>query len=391
VARVLSFAFFIAAGLLIVSQIVATLLPQSVGPDPARGYTSHDLYESPWFIGLWVLLGLFILLEFVRSLARFIAPAEAESPPSVEELETLPGYLRVEASLPDPKLFAGVSTFAERVGDSSLAVRHHNMSRLAVPAVHLGLIGMLIGGFIGRAGWSETIEVFEKEIVPVPNTQLELRLDAFTVDYHEETRMPSLYRSDVTLFGGKDEVQTGVIEVNRPLHFEDLRFYQMDYGKSEEPRLMLVRVENGSGVPLEVPLSPNEPVTVEDAGLSLLWVREGLENSMWAIAQGDEGTSLQDPAVGDSLVYRGTLLRVNDLTETRYSGIEVVYLPGVTRLTVGILIFLVAALIYLLFPPCTIWLVREGDTLHVAPRSRLSYACRKPLNRVLEALNRAAD
>jgi hypothetical protein len=386
VGRILSFAFFISAFILIAAQIVATLVPQAFEPDTGRGLTSFDIYESPWFIGLWIVLGFFILVEFIRSLARFLAPSGSETTPAPKAMTALPGYRRFERRFPTAEFLGSRGVYADEMGPSALSINRFRLSRLAVPAAHLGLLGMLIGGIIGRAGRSNLIEVYEKEMVAIPNTHLELRLDSFTVEYYEGSRMPKLYQSDVTLFGGGHEVFTGSIEVNRPLHFEDLRLYQMTYGASDEPMLMLVHVGTEGGTELVIPLSKDQPVIVEELGVSLLW-STGDEGNVLKLLEGERSRDLiESPEAGSTAEALGRWFEVLELREGRYSGIEIVYLPGVTRLTVGILIFLCAMLLYILFPPSVIWIVGDGDVVHVGVQSRLSYGYQRILKKILGAL-----
>jgi cytochrome c biogenesis protein len=118
-------------------------------------------------------------------------------------------------------------------------------SRLGVYVAHLSLLFILIGGLIGSLyGFRGYVEILEGETVnqiflrmkdqEVPRPiDFSVRCDDFDVTYYDLKRPEKHvkeYSSVLTILENEREVLKKTVQVNHPLHYKGLAFYQSNYG-----------------------------------------------------------------------------------------------------------------------------------------------------------------
>jgi cytochrome c biogenesis protein len=186
---------------------------------------------------------------YARDFASTLPPAEALAKASQPLLEAY-GSLRK----------AGNGERAAMIGEKN------KIALWGAYIVHLGLLLLLLAGSLRTAlGWSKYVVIKEGDKAYLPNEEFKLglwmdefelpawlggktlplprfiirapshsmtqmRLDHFELQYHENTTLPSLYRSNVTLIEPSGSSRTAAIEVNDPLTFGGVMFYQSSYG-----------------------------------------------------------------------------------------------------------------------------------------------------------------
>ena len=113
------------------------------------------------------------------------------------------------------------------------------ISHLAFYMTHLGMITIIIGAILGILGFQGYMQLFEGETsdtvyIRKPQSakkmDFALRCDKFEVTFYEKTRMPKDYKSTLTVIEDGKEVLTKIIEVNDPLIYKGIFFYQSSYG-----------------------------------------------------------------------------------------------------------------------------------------------------------------
>jgi len=117
------------------------------------------------------------------------------------------------------------------------------------------------------------IALSEGRTAPVPGSRLKIRLERFETEFHPGGSVKA-WRSTVSILGGNHPVRNKVIEVNRPLAVEGLRFYQSGYGLDWDHPVIEIAVRK-KGDPAEsraLVLSPGEAADLGD-GLELAAVR----------------------------------------------------------------------------------------------------------------------
>ena len=107
--------------------------------------------------------------------------------------------------------------------------------RLFTMGLHLGLAVILAGALVthlfGESGSihlreGETSASFELDDESPATLPFSIRLEAFEIDYHSGSRMPSDYRSDITFLPEGTAVR---ISMNNIAKYRGYRFYQADY------------------------------------------------------------------------------------------------------------------------------------------------------------------
>jgi cytochrome c biogenesis protein len=119
-------------------------------------------------------------------------------------------------------------------------------SRLGVPITHLSILIILIGGIIGSLyGFRGHVEILEGETVnqiflrtkdeekPKP-IDFSIRCDDFNITYYDlpgrKEKHVKEYTSVITIVENGKEVLKKTVQVNHPLHYKGLAFYQSNYG-----------------------------------------------------------------------------------------------------------------------------------------------------------------
>ena len=100
--------------------------------------------------------------------------------------------------------------------------------RMATYITHLSILVILLGGAIDSIfGFKGYVEIKEKETVRL--FDFSLRLDDFEIEYYPDSEMPKDYKSRLTVIEKGKPVLTKTIEVNHPLVYKGIWFYQSDY------------------------------------------------------------------------------------------------------------------------------------------------------------------
>lgn len=114
-----------------------------------------------------------------------------------------------------------------------------NYTRLGVYIVHFSILVILLGAVAGIFfGFKGFLNLPEGAVSTVAYTRdrqekpfgFGIRCDEFTVDFYGSSDMPKAYKSRLTVIKDGKEAVTKVIEVNNPLTYEGVTFYQSSYG-----------------------------------------------------------------------------------------------------------------------------------------------------------------
>ena len=259
--------FFLAA-----TSIIGTLIPQNnpqafyiekFGPKTAdllHILDIPDMYNSWWFLGLLTIFAINLTVcsleripQVIRTIRRdnlAIKPEQLEKFP-VQKMLTVPASLEEAASqvgaflnghgwkIKETEKENGRLFFAEKGA----------WTRFGVYVVHCSILITLAGALVGSSTVAEKIlgnPLFAfKGSIMIPETEstdhivalksgkrLDLgflvRCDSFAIDFYP-SGMPKTYRSGVTVIDGGKLVLTADIEVNRPLTYKGITFYQSSY------------------------------------------------------------------------------------------------------------------------------------------------------------------
>ncbi|MBI5182606.1 MAG: cytochrome c biogenesis protein ResB [Nitrospirae bacterium] len=118
------------------------------------------------------------------------------------------------------------------------------IGRIGSDITHVGLLiiflGVIIGSFFGFKGFAT---IFEGEARRIPNTDFDIRVDKFWIEYYDDYKIKDFFSALTVIDNGK-EVMKKTIEVNDPLKYKGVWFYQSSYGQAwdrvEKARFFLV-------------------------------------------------------------------------------------------------------------------------------------------------------
>ncbi len=264
--------------ILAATSIIGTVVPQN---SPAEEYVQLygknmarfmevtgivDMYHCPWFLGL---LGLFCLNLIVCSFDRI---------PGVWRLVTMDNLAVKDAKIRRMRLHrllgmpGGLSEAAEetaalladkgwktesRKTDNQILLfaQKGGWTRFGVYIVHTSILLIIIGALIGSTfGFKGSVMIPETkesdaiysfktgDKIPLGFT---VRCDKFAIEYYSNG-MPKEYRSDLTVLEDGKEVLHKSIEVNDPLTYRGITFYQSSYQPYQDFVLRVVNKKSGA-------------------------------------------------------------------------------------------------------------------------------------------------
>lgn len=213
-----------------------------------------DVFHSWWFISLLGLLAVNIILASVERFPEvwryFARPYRRPEP---HFLKNLPAQREIVVREPEGAIEAAERAFRklhfkpQRVGPEgsiSLFAERNRFGRLGAYVVHASLLTIFAGGIIdgvkGYRGYvqlsanqqSNQIELRDGKIKQLP---FEVRCEgAGQENYPDGT--PKRWWSKLVVVEGGREVMRKEIEVNEPLVYGGIRFFQSSYGASGEAR-----------------------------------------------------------------------------------------------------------------------------------------------------------
>ena len=236
-------------GVLTVLSILGTLIPQGqsqmayISRYGETGYRIISFFQVDGMFHSWYYLGLLGLLGLNTT-----ACLSRRFRTTLHMLRRQPGgqtadsLLRLENSAEVP-ISGGPIKALERAAESlrakgyrvkrqgaNLMASKQRFGRLGVDVFHaslvLLLVGALLGGFLGFESYQEANkgETFE-----VPNGNFQVRVDDLWTESYEDGRIKDWY-SKLTVIDDGQEVKTETIQVNDPMTYEGITFYQTSFG-----------------------------------------------------------------------------------------------------------------------------------------------------------------
>lgn len=238
-------------------SIVGTLIPQAkeemfylreYGPNLYRifkllGFT--DLYHNWFFILLLFLLSLNVFLCFIKSLNRKLENLKRDK--KISATEKLIKGMKNNAKLEFPgKLSRAKEIIFDRLkskrfkinestsGDNiSIKASKGLLGQFGAEVIHLGILVIILGAFVGTVfGFKGFIVMNEGEQKFIPEGGFVLKLDKFAIEFYKGTQKPKDYFSTLSVLENDKEVLTKRIEVNDPLRYKGIWFYQSSYGQA---------------------------------------------------------------------------------------------------------------------------------------------------------------
>lgn len=356
--------------LITVTSIIGTVIPQKeaaefyisrYGPKTAQLFAVldiPDMYNSWWFLALLFLLSFNLIICSIdrfpmvwkqvtgdglalppERVAKMSNTATWKKPGSIaENLEQLSNTLRGK----------GFKTTSRQEGDSTLLFSQKgHWTRTGVYIVHTSILVIFIGGIIGTLGGykgsvvipetQQTSKVFLFGGKGVEELDFTVRCNNFKIDFYPNG-MPKEYTSSLTVLEEGEEVLTKVIEVNDPLTYKGITFYQSSYEPYQD-FVIAITTPEGTEKTFVVPFQQQESWTEENLKFGILnakvlgqsivasklWFSDGIESpaAVWV-----------DDGVETEVERQGGTFRVS-AKQMYATGLQVAKDPGVWWVYIG--------------------------------------------------------
>lgn len=271
--------------ILAAASIVGTLIPQTwadqqyqekygdVRYSILKGLQLTDIFHSYWFSALLVALCINLCVcsfqsfgPLMRSLKRSVSTAgrvEISSLPFYEKIRLSDG---VESDQVIQKIKHTLSRSFYRVKytDEEKGLYYFErgkIGRLGPLITHASVMIILIGGvLVATLGFKSYMNIPVGSTVDVPKADFQIRADDFKVEFYPD-RTPKEYTSVLTVIDGGVEMFTKTIEVNSPLKYKGIKFYQSSYGQMDSD-IHIIEVELSKKAPGE-PEAPDKLETTD--------------------------------------------------------------------------------------------------------------------------------
>lgn len=417
-----------------VTSIIGTIIEQNAEPErniklltkffgPSGAPTAFrvfdslgfmDMYHSWWFITILLLFATNLIICSIDRLPKIIKLVKEPIKPLSEEhfkgfgikkeiiLKGKPEKVKssVEGAI-KKVLGLNPSEIKEEKG-YQLFSQKGSFTRLGVYITHLSILIILFGAIIGIFfGFKGFLNLPEGEVSNVAFTRngherplgFNIRCDDFSVDFYGNSDMPKEYSSILTVIDNGQEVLKKRIEVNEPLKYKGVTFYQSSYGivpGSGERSVFIFRITPAGGKTEEVRLRfgdtfkiPNTDMTgkIEDFSPAIAFDQttgrpftyaEQMSNPAVFISFTEKGK----PKYGGWILKRhpgtwnlpeGHIVEFVDLWGIQYTGLQVRRDPGVWIVYLGCIVMAIGLYIAFFMSHRRIWvrLVEEKNNTRV--------------------------
>ncbi len=131
-----------------------------------------------------------------------------------------------------------------------IAARKGLLKDVGSMVFHISIVLLLIGGLVGsRFGNAVVKQLGTGQTTTVPGRDFRVRCDWFRVTRNEDGSVKE-YQSKLTLLGPKDSpLAEKVVQVNSPLSYQGVRFYQSSYGEDPAGLSDVSLQISGPGIP----------------------------------------------------------------------------------------------------------------------------------------------
>jgi len=343
------------------SCVLGTLVKQQAPPEEYLAQFSEstyailrflrltDVFHAPWFL---LLIGLFVInLVFctIDRLSRFLKSAREKKLPNEKTLSAMSQAFLLSGTRVEEvaRLFKGYRRAG--VYDNGQVLEKGGISRYGVYVIHGSIIvilaGSLIGLLVGFQGYltlakGQTSDVAARRGAMQAAIPLgfAIRCDDFKVDFYPNGE-PKNYMSRIAIIDHGQLVKEAEVRVNHPLSYKGTSIYQASYGSNPVFRLSVA----GKEVQL------TQGGVYRGDGLTLMAVR--FEKSVHNFGPGVqiaymEGTEtkttwlLRDvPAMREKEIV-GLPVRLDDINEDFFTGLEIAHDPGVWVVWAGFALIL---------------------------------------------------
>lgn len=240
---------------IVVASIVGTLIPQTWTAEQYRARYGNTLssvliklqlanvYHSYWYAALLLVFcvnlcicstrNFVLLMKSLRRSAFTAGRVEITDLSFYRKIRLSDGIEDIESKVRET---LARSLYRLKYTDADSGVYYFErgkMGRLGPLITHASIVVILIGGIlVGILGFKEYKNINVGETVDVLHSDLQVRVDDFKVEFYPDSRTPKEYTSKLTIIEAGEPILTGTAEVNHPLSYKGIKFYQTAYGQT---------------------------------------------------------------------------------------------------------------------------------------------------------------
>jgi len=218
-------------------------------------FNLFDMYHSWWFSAILLLLVINLITCSIQRLPGIFSQISHGSGELEDRmLKAIPCVEKIQVPNPtnrEENIQSSLKRWFRNWGrieterTVTLFSEKGKFSRLGVPITHLSILIILTGGIVGSVyGFKGHVEILKGETVdriflrardeeiPKP-LDFSVRCDDFQVTYYDlpgKEKHVKEYTSFLTILKNGKEVLKKAVQVNHPLHYKGLAFYQANYG-----------------------------------------------------------------------------------------------------------------------------------------------------------------
>jgi cytochrome c biogenesis protein len=389
--------------LLAIVSIIGTLIKQNA---PSAEYIQRygvdlynvlnffnlfDMYHSWWFSAILIVLVINLIACSIRRIPAILRQAFRGSEATALKdsmVRALPYVERIRTSVPS-KREEEIRSYLERwlkspdrvETESSITLYSEKgrFSRLGFPITHLSILIILIGGLLGSLyGFRGFVNILEGETVDqvylrVNDEEIakplgfKVRCDDFSLTYYDlpgrKEKHVKEYTSILTVLDNGQAVLKQTIQVNHPLRYKGLAFYQSSYGaihdislgvqKKDRKEKVVLKLREGETAPL-----PNSNTLIRilryahqvhnfGEGVQVVLFKQDQEpRPFWLLKNFPQLDQRRDDEF---------LLTFEGFTEREYTGLQVTRDPGVWIVWVGSGLMILGFIITFFFSHQRVW------------------------------------
>ncbi len=378
---------------LAVTSIVGTIIEQQQDPEKylmEYGETTYkilkflgftDVYHSWWYIALLTLLALNLIVCSIKRLPKIwkIAMEPRKTlPPGYEKSLRVSSSITLQAPIKEVKekllealknLKYKVEVSKEDESEVHIFADKNVYARFGVYVVHLGVLVVLIGGLVtaifGYRGYMNLAEGTSSNLVSyfsgpkIVELPFYVKCNKFKIDFYP-SGMPKAYISDLSIIENGKEVLRKKIEVNHPLKYRGIYFYQASYGQGEA----FLKIVSPKGQEV-IGVAFGQPVKLgKDTYLKIVSI-DG--NTMTIGIEFIQNGKVQEGVIKPFVLYKvpGTdkSFAMVDFKPVFYTGLQVSKDPGTWIVWVGSIILIGGLIVAFFIPHRRVWarLEKKGD------------------------------
>ncbi|PLX81751.1 MAG: cytochrome c biogenesis protein ResB [Desulfuromonas sp.] len=285
--------------LLAVTSIIGTVIQQG---KPAQEYIQEygestyklflaldfvDMYHSWWFLTLLNVFAINLICCSIKRLPRILKLVREPNRVAEDGLyRTLSNFEEIvtSASLQDVSRKAqeyvtknfGKPDVTEQDGKVYLFAQKTAWARFGVYVTHISILIIFVGAIMGNVwGYKAYVNVVEgtstDEVWPRSGKEpiklgFEVRCDRFAVEYYPGSTRPKEFTSDLVVLENGQEILKKTIEVNDPLSYKGITFYQSSYGQMGDAQFIFKVTERETGTTKEVRARRGEMISLPGGG-----------------------------------------------------------------------------------------------------------------------------